>query len=100
MKLTPCYQLKMYRGCTVLIKIHNPDNPLRSVVEYTGSIGCNVPISLADLLAPIVGKTWHHSTKQSKHLANEMCSTMVEQDDMFLSHDVESLNNTLDVIKK
>ena len=59
-------------------------------MEYTGSIGCNVSIPLADLLAPIVGKTSHH-IKQSKRLANEMAYTRVEQYDMFLLQDVESL---------
>ena len=58
---------------------------------------------MADLLA--LGKTSHH-INNSKHLANEMASIMMEQDDMFLSHDVLSLftntpiNETLDIIKK
>ena len=95
----------MYRGFIVLKTIHNPDNPLRPIVEYTGSIGCNVSISLADLLAPIVGKTLYH-IKHSKQLANEMAYILVEQYDMFLLQDVESLftntpiNEGLDVIKK
>ena len=85
-------------------KIHKPDNPLRPVVDYTGSIGYNVSRSLADLLAPIVGKT-SHQIKNSKHLANEMASIMIEQE-IFLSHDIVSLfnntpiNETLDIIKK
>ena len=52
-------------------KIHKPDNPLRPIVDYTVSIGYNVSRSLADLLAPIVGKTTHN-IRNSKHLANEM----------------------------
>ena len=33
-------------------KIHKPGNPLRPIVDYTGSFGYNVSMSLADLLAP------------------------------------------------
>ena len=85
--------------------IHKPDNSLRPIVDYTGSIGYNVSRSLADLLAPIVRKTSHH-IKNSKHLANEFASIMIEQDEMFLSHEIVSLftnipiNETLNVIKK
>ena len=67
--------------------------------------GCTVSRSLADLLAPILGDTSHH-IKTSNHLANEMASIMIEQDDVFLSHDVVSLftntpiNETLDITKK
>ena len=52
-----------------------------------------------------MGKTSHH-IKNSKHLANEMASIMIERDEMFLSHDVVSLftntpiNETLANIKK
>ena len=46
--------------------------------------------SLADLLAPIVGKPTLNITN-SKHLASEVAGVMVEQDEMFLSHDVVSL---------
>ena len=78
---------------------------LRPIVDYTRSIGYNAPRSLAHLLAPIVGKISHH-IKNSKYLVNEMVSIMIEQDEMFLSHDVVSLftntpiNETLDIIKK
>ena len=86
-------------------KIHKPDNSLRPIVDYTGSTGCNVSRSLAYLLAPIVGTTSHH-IKNLKHLANEITSIMIEQDEMFLSHDVVSLftntpiKETLDITKK
>ena len=86
-------------------KNHKPHNPLRPIVDYTGSIGYNVSRSLADLLAPIVGKTTHNITN-SKHLASEMACVMIEQDEMFLSHDVMSLftntaiDDTLHVIRK
>ena len=47
-------------------EIHKPDNPLRPIVDYAGSIGYNVSRSLADLLALIVGKT-AHNIASSKH---------------------------------
>ena len=50
-------------------KIHKPDTPLRSIVDYTGCIRYNVSRSLPDLLAPIVGKISHNITN-SKHLAS------------------------------
>ena len=37
-------------------KIHKAGNPLRPIVDYTGSIGYNVSQALAELLAPMVGK--------------------------------------------
>ena len=86
-------------------KIHKPDNPLRPIVDYTGSIGYNMSRSLADLLAPIVGKTTHNITN-SKHLASEMAWVMIEQDEMFLLHDVVSLftntpiDDTLHIIRE
>jgi len=52
-----------------------------------------------------VGKSDHH-LNNSKHLAKEMISVMVEEDEMFISHDVVSLfTNTpihlvLQVIRK
>ena len=52
-----------------------------------------------------MGNTSHH-IENSKHIANEMASIMIEQDDMFLSHDAMSLvtnipiYETLDIIKK
>ena len=61
--------------------------------------------SLADLLAPIVGKTTHNITN-SKDIASEMACVIIEQDEMFLSHDVVSLftntpiDDTLHIIRK
>ena len=52
-------------------KIHKPDTPLKSIVDYTGSIRYNVSRSLADLLAPIAGKTSHNFTN-SKNLPSGM----------------------------
>ena len=71
-------------------KIHKPGNPLRPIVDYTGSIGYNVSRELADLLAPIAGKTKHH-VQNAKHLADEVKTLKLKEDEMFLSHDVVSL---------
>ena len=86
--------------------IHKPDNPVRPIIDYTGSIEFNGSRSLADLLAHfIVGKTTHNITN-SKHLASEMACGMIEQDEMFVSHDVMSLftnipiEDTLHIIRK
>ena len=38
-------------------KIHKEGNPLRPIVDYTGSMTYNLYRSLADLLKPLVGKT-------------------------------------------
>jgi len=58
-------------------KIHKPDNPRRSTVVYRVAIGYNVSRSLADLIAPIVGKTTHN-IKNAKLLASEMACAMIE----------------------
>ncbi|KAI8496755.1 hypothetical protein Bbelb_254100 [Branchiostoma belcheri] len=59
-------------------------------VDHTGSVGYNTSRALADLLAPLVGTTEHH-IKNSKHLAEEITSILIEEDEMFVSHDVVSL---------
>ena len=59
-------------------------------MDYTGSIGYNISRALADLLAPLVGKTKYH-VQNSKQLAGEMKEVQLEEDDMFVSHDVVSL---------
>ena len=71
-------------------KIHKANNPLRPIVDYTGSIGYNTSRALADLLGPLVGTTEHH-VKNSKELAEELSSVTLEQEDIFNSHDVVSL---------
>ena len=68
-------------------KIHKTGNPLKPIVDYTGSIGYRTSRALADILAPLVGKSDHY-LNNSKYLAKEMISVMVEEDEMFISHDV------------
>ena len=71
-------------------KIHKAGNPLRPIVDYTGTIAYNVSRSLADLLGPLVGKTKFH-VKNSKHLAEDLREVILEDDEMLCSHDVVSL---------
>ena len=54
-------------------KIHKKDNPLRPIVDYTGTMAYNTSRALADILSPLIGKTEHH-VKNSKHLSEEMTS--------------------------
>ena len=53
--------------------------PLRPIVDNTGSIAYNVSRSLADLLGPMVGLTQHH-VKNSRHLADELQSMTLHED--------------------
>ena len=59
-------------------------------MDYTGSIGYNVSQALAELLVPLVGKTKYH-VKNAKHLADELKDLKLDEEDMFVSHDVVSL---------
>ena len=63
------------------------NNPLRPIVDYTGSIGYSTSRALADLLGPLVGTTKHH-VKNSRELAEELSSVTIDQEDIFNSHDV------------
>ena len=71
-------------------KIHKKDNPLRPIIDYTGSIGYNVSRSLADIISPIVGNTCHH-VLNSKQLADDLKDIKLEEDEYLISHDVVSL---------
>jgi hypothetical protein len=77
---------------------------VRPIVDYTGSMAYQTSKALAEILAPIVGKTPHHVIN-SRQLANDLAGVMIEEDDIFNSHDVVSLftntpiNKTLEIIK-
>ncbi len=77
---------RMY--CTT--KIHKPGNPIRPIVDYTGSIAYQTSKALAEILAPLVGTTEHHVVN-SKSLAEEMTAVMIGDDEILNSHDVVSL---------
>ena len=86
-------------------KIHKPGNPLRPIVDYTGSIGYNLSCSLADLLALITGKAIHH-VENSKALVKELKDVQLTDEETFISFDVVSLfmntpiHKALNVIRK
>ena len=85
-------------------KIHKPGTPLRPIVDYTSSIGYATSRSMADILAPIIGKTEYH-VKNSQQLAEDLAEVYIEEDEIFNSHDVVSLftnvpiDETLAIIK-
>ncbi|XP_072043325.1 uncharacterized protein [Amphiura filiformis] len=72
---------KQYKSYTQLLimfivlyctnKIHKEGNPVRPIVDYTGTIGYETSRELADILAPLVGNSVHH-VKNSKQLAEDM----------------------------
>ncbi|XP_072020289.1 uncharacterized protein [Amphiura filiformis] len=88
--------------CTT--KIHKEGNPIRPIVDYTGSLGYQTSKALAEILGPLVGNTEHHVVN-SKQLAEEMTGVLIEDNDIFNSHDVVSLftntpiEKSLNVIK-
>ena len=61
--------------------------------------------ALADILGSLVGNTVHH-VKNSKDLAQEMSEVLIEEDEIFYSHDVVSLftnvpiQQAIDVIRQ
>ena len=71
-------------------KIHKEGTPLRPIVDYTGSVGYNTSRALVDLLSPLIGKTEHH-VHNSKQLARDLGSILIEEDEVIASHDVVSL---------
>ena len=50
-----------------LRKVRKDGVPFRPILDYTGSIGYNTSRFLADILAPLVGKS-QYSVKNSKHI--------------------------------
>jgi hypothetical protein len=71
-------------------KIHKPGNKVRPIVDYTGAIGYQTSRSLTDILSPLVGGTEHH-VQNSKHLAEGLAEVMIDDGEIFNSHDVVSL---------
>ena len=62
-------------------KIHKEGNPLRPIVDYTGSIGYNSSRLLADVLGPLVGQNDYH-VKNSKHFSDSLSTVMIEEDEV------------------
>ncbi|XP_072041861.1 uncharacterized protein [Amphiura filiformis] len=88
--------------CTT--KIHKQGDPIRPIVDYIGSIGYQTSKALAEILSPLVGTTEHHVTN-SKQLAEELTGVLIDDGDIFNSHDVVSLftntpiDKTLEIIR-
>ena len=85
-------------------KIHKPGNKVRPIVDYTGTIGYQTSRALADILSPMVGTSEHH-VLNSKHLSESLAEVIIEEGEIFNSHDVVSLftntpiDQSLDVIR-
>jgi len=73
-----------------LPKIHKHEVPFRPIVDYTGSTGYNTSRYFADILGPLVGQT-DSFVKNSQHIASELISLELQEDDILVSHDVVSL---------
>ncbi len=79
-----------------LPKIHKPDIPLRPITSSRGSITYNLSKHLAQILAPIVGKT-DSFIKNSVHLVERLSGVKLEQDECILSYDVSALFTSVPV---
>ena len=71
-------------------KIHKPNTPLRPIVDYTNSIAYNLSRSLADILAPMIGKSSHH-VENIKDLTKSLRDFQLQETETFVSFDVTSL---------
>jgi len=81
-----------------LPKVHKAGIPFRPIVDYIGSIGYNTSRFLADILAPMVGKT-EQFVKNSQHLAENLAGLHLETNEMLISHDVVSLFTNTKVVE-
>ncbi|XP_072017463.1 uncharacterized protein [Amphiura filiformis] len=79
-----------------LPKIHKPSCPLRPIVASCGSITYNSAKFVADLLAPLVGKTERH-LKNSADLVDKLSNIIVSEDECLLSYDVTALFTSVPV---
>ncbi|XP_071959853.1 uncharacterized protein [Antedon mediterranea] len=86
-------------------KIHKMNNPLRPIVDYTGSIMYNLSRSLADILVPLVGNSIHHVTN-SLEFVNDIKDIKLQPNETLVSYDVVSLftktpvNKSLKIIEE
>jgi hypothetical protein len=81
-----------------LPKIHKKDTPLRPIVSSIGSITYHASKHLADMLAPIVGKTEHH-IKNSVEFAKTIEDLEVSPVEKLVSYDVTALFTSIPVPK-
>jgi hypothetical protein len=71
-------------------KVHKADMPLRPIVSSTGSIAYGAARVVADVLAPLVGKSKHH-IKNSRHFVDTIKSIKIPPGWKMVSYDVKSL---------
>ena len=88
-----------------LPKIHKASVPLRPIVASRGSITYQISRLLADILAPLVGRTKHH-LKNSLDLVEKLRGVTILEDECLVSYDVTALftsvpvNESLEIIKQ
>ena len=51
-------------------KIHLPGNPLRPIIDYTGSLAYATLKAIANLVKPVVSKSFYHIKKTGAHATN------------------------------
>lgn len=81
-----------------LPKIHKANTPLRPIVSSIDSITYNCAKYLAEILAPLAGKTEHH-IKNSQHLSEIIKTLHIEDDEILHSYDVSALFTSVPVDK-
>ena len=79
-----------------LPKVHKPPCPLRPIVACRGSIMYGTARWVADILAPMVGKTPHH-LQNSADLVNTLSQIRVDEDESLISFDVSALFTSVPV---
>ena len=79
-----------------LPKIHKAACPLRPIVSSCGSLTYNSAKFVADLLAPLVGKSDRH-LKNSADLVDKLSSVIVDEDECLVSYDVTALFTSVSV---
>ena len=76
--------------------LHKPPCPLRPIVACRGSIMYGTARWVADILAPMVGKTPHH-LQNSADLVNTLSQIRVDEDESLISFDVSALFTSVPV---
>ena len=73
-----------------LPKIHKANAPLRPIVACRGTIVYNVAKFVAQIIAPLVGKSQYH-IENSKDLVNKLSVLNVGEEESLVSYDVTAL---------
>ena len=73
-----------------LPKVHKTTVPLRPIVASIGSITYQTSRLVADILAPLVGKTKYH-LKNSQDMVNKLKDLRISEEECLVSYDVTAL---------